>query len=214
MKANVEAKIEELEELGQNVYDPETGELKKLEEVKPKLNSETKWTGQPNIKYKKTKYDFLFIPLAWFMVFVAIFWMYALKEVMFLYIFAVALLLFGLYCVFIRNHHKKKKRMRYAYEITETDLTIIYTKGKNVKVRQLPIENIKYIGYSERKNAVGTLYFNFPNNYKDILLMIFANSGLFRFDEKVFCFFEIEDALDLANQIKTMSGKDILIEKL
>ena len=214
MKANTKAKIEEQElekEKPNYIYDQETGELIK---DRPKINTETKWKGQPNVKYKKTKYDWLFIPLSWFIVIIAIFWMVALKENTLLFLLATLLLLFGLYCLFIRNHKKKKKRAKYSYEITETDLTIIYTHKKQVKVRQLPIENIKYIAYSERKNKVGTLYFNFPNNYKDLFILIFANSGLFKFDERIFCFFEIEDAFDVANDIKAASSKDILIEKI
>lgn len=216
MKSNIKSKLETayIDRATKNVYNPETGEMTKEFEESQKLNSSTVWTGEPNPKYKWTKYEFLFLPLSWFIFFAAIFWMIALKEVTFLYIFAVLLLLIGLYCIFFRNHHKKKKRKKYSYEITETDITIIYTRGKNVKVRQLPLENLKYVGYSIRKNNVGTLYFNFPNNYKDIFTLIFANSGLGKFDEQIYAFFEIDDADDLLSQLKAKFGDTVKFERL
>lgn len=216
LKSNIKSKLETayIDRATKNVYNPETGEMTKEFEESQKLNSSTVWTGEPNPKYKWTKYEFLFLPLSWFIFFAAIFWMIALKEVTFLYIFAVLLLLIGLYCIFFRNHHKKKKRKKYSYEITETDITIIYTRGKNVKVRQLPLENLKYVGYSIRKNNVGTLYFNFPNNYKDIFTLIFANSGLGKFDEQIYAFFEIDDADDLLNQLKAKFGDTVKFERL
>ncbi len=179
------------------------------------LNTKPLWSGQPNPKYKKTKYDWLFIPLAWFLIAAAIFWMVALRENIWLWIPAVMLLLFGIYCVFFRNHHKKKKRKKYAYEITSTDLNIIFTTKKDLDVRQLPLENIRYVAYSIRKNGVGTIYFNFPNDYKDILKLIFANSGLGKWDENVFCFFEIEDAQDTIEKfIKPKADPNCIFEKI
>ncbi len=216
MKSNVRAKLETMyiDRATKNVYDAETGEMRKEIDESVKLNSATVWSGEPNPKYKWTKYEWLFLPLSWFILFGGIFWMIALKEVTYLYIFAVLLLLIGIYCIFFRNHHKKKKRMKYSYEITETDITIILTKGRNVKVRQLPLENLKYVGYSLRKNSVGTLYFNFPNNYKDLFTLIFANSGLLKFDEQIFAFFEISDADDLVEQLKARFGDTVIFEKL
>ena len=214
MKANVKAKLatKVIERKTRNIYNPETGELTK--DTGPKLNAETIWSGEPNYKYKHSKYDWLFIPLSWFIVFVAGFWMRALNEEVVLWIFAAILMAFGLYCLFFRTHHKRKKRRKYSYEITETDITIIYSTKRDVKVRQLPIENLRYIAYTVRKNKSGTVYFNFPNDYKDILKLIFAHSGLGRVDEKIFAFYDIEDVDDLINQLKSKLGEDLRVDKI
>lgn len=179
------------------------------------LNTKPIWNGQPNPKYKKTKYEWLFLPISWFIIGVAIFWMRALRENFWLWLPALILLLFGLYCVFFRNHFKKRKRKKYAYEVTSTDLNIIFTKKKDIDVRQLPLENIHYVAYTIRKNGVGTIYFNFPNDYKDLFKLIFAHSGLGKFDEKIFCFFEIEDAEDFMEKyIKPKADPNCIFEKI
>lgn len=216
MKSNVKAKLETayVDRATRKIYNPEIGDMTEVIDESQKLNASTVWSGEPNPKYKWTKYEWLFLPLSWFIFFAAIFWMVALKEVTYLYVFAVLLLLIGIYCIFFRNHHKKKKRMKYSYEITETDITIVYTRGRNIKVRQLPLENLKYISYHLRKNNVGTLYFNFPNDYKDVFTLIFANSGLGKFDEQIYAFFEISDADDLIEQLKAKFGDTVLFEKI
>ena len=111
----------------------------------------------------------------------------------------------------IMEHHKGRK---YSYEITETDLTVIYSTKKDVKVRQIPIENVNYIAYTMRKNKSGTVYFNFPNDYKDILKLIFAHSGIGRTDEKIFAFYDIEDVDDLLEQLKAKIGDNLRIDKI
>lgn len=218
MKANFKEKLKAARKARasvptRNIYDPETGEMREVT-LAPKLNSTVVWSGEPMPKYKWTKYEWLFLPLSWFILLASIFWMIALKEATFLYAFAIILLIIGIYCVFFRNHFKKKKRMKYSYEITKTDITIIFTRGRRVKVRQLPLENIRYVGYSLRKNNVGTIYFNFPNNYKDLFTLIFANSGLGKFDEQIYAFFEIENADGLLEQLKPVLNEDVIFEKL
>lgn len=214
LKANTKAKLatKVIEQKTKNIYNPETGEM--TEDTGSKLNTELVWSGEPNYKYKHSKYDWLFIPLSWFIVIIAGFWMRALNEELALWIFATILMIFGLYCLFFRTHHKRKKRRKYSYEITETDLTIIYSTKKDVKVRQIPIENVKYVAYTMRKNKSGTIYFNFPNDYKDILKLIFAHSGLGRIDEKIFAFYDIEDVDDLIEQLKSKLGEDLRIDKI
>lgn len=177
--------------------------------------AKTIWNGQPDTKHNHTKYDWLFIPLSWFILIIAIFWRIALKDAAVpLQIFSYILMLFSVYCLFIRNHFKKKRRKKISYEMTDEDLTIIITKKKDIKVRQLALENIHYIGYSVRKDGSGTLYFNFPRTYKDILIMIFANSGLGHFDDKFFAFFELDDTEAFLNFIKDKLPEDVVYEKL
>lgn len=178
------------------------------------LNSEVVWSGEPLAKQKWTKYEWLFLPLSWFIFFAGVFWMAALKEVTFLHVFAVLLTLIGIYCIFFRNHFKKVKRRKYSYEITSDDITIIYTTRKEVKVRQLPLDTIKYVAYSIRKNKIGSIYFNFPNDYVDILRLIFSNSGLGRFDEHIFAFYEIVDADEFLEELKTRLGEEVIYEKI
>lgn len=173
------------------------------------------WTGQPDTKHIRTKYDWLFIPLSWFILIIAIFWRVALKDAAVpLQIFSYILMLFSVYCLFFRNHFKKKRRRKLSYEVTEEDITIILTKKKDISVRQLALENIHYIGYSVRKDGSGTLYFNFPKTYKDILMMIFANSGIGRFDEKFFAFFELDDTEAFLAFMKDKLPSDVIYEKL
>lgn len=188
-----------------------------INEPKPtetKSTAEVLWSGEPVAKQKWTKYEWLFLPLSWFIFFAGLFWMAALKEVTFLHIFAVLLALIGIYCVFFRNHFKKVKRRKYSYEVTTDDITIIYTKRNDMVVRQLPLETVKYVAYSIRKNNIGTIYFNFPNDYVDILRLVFSNSGLGRFDEHIFAFYEIEDANDFLEQLKTRLGEEVIYEKI
>lgn len=173
------------------------------------------WTGQPDTKHIRTKYDWLFIPLSWFILIIAIFWRVALKDAAVpLQIFSYILMLFSVYCLFFRNHFKKKRRRKLSYEVTEEDITIILTKKKDISVRQLALENIHYIGYSVRKDGSGTLYFNFPKTYKDILMMIFANSGIGHFDEKFFAFFELDDTEAFLAFMKDKLPPDVIYEKL
>lgn len=214
LKANTKAKLATavIEQKTKNIYNPETGEM--VEDKGPSLNTELVWSGEPNYKYRHSKYDWLFIPLSWFIVIIAGFWMHALNQEPVLWAFASILMLFGLYCLFFRIHHKRKKRRKYSYEITETDLTIIYSTKKDVKVRQIPIENVNYIAYTMRKNKSGTVYFNFPNDYKDILKLIFAHSGIGHIDEKIFAFYDIEDIDDLIEQLKAKIGDNLRIDKI
>lgn len=178
-------------------------------------NTQVVWTDQPNTKYKRTKYDWLFIPLSWFIVIGAIFWMVALTDNILLYILAFILLLFGLYCLLLRTHFKKFKRRKLTYEVTETDINIIYTTRKDVEVRQLSLEAVRYVAYSVRKNGVGTIYFNFPNNYLDIFKLVFANSGLGKFDDHIFVFFEIDDAEEfLEKYIKPNVNPNAIYEQI
>ena len=65
-----------------------------------------------------------------------------------------------------------------------------------------------------RKNKSGTVYFNFPNNYKDILKLIFAHSGIGRIDEKIFAFYDIEDIDDLIDQFQSKLGDNLRVDKI
>lgn len=199
LKANVNAVLEDYEEKEQP------------QEELPKPI----WSGQPNTKHNRTKYDWLFIPLSWFILIIAIFWRVALKDAAVpLQIFSYILMIFSVYCLFFRNHFKKKKRSKISYEVTEEDITIIITKKKDIVVKQLALQNIHFIGYSMRKDGSGTLYFNFPKTYKDVIIMLFANSGIGRFDEKFFAFFELDDVEAFLSFIKDKLPEDLVCEKL
>ena len=104
--------------------------------------------------------------------------------------------------------------MKYSYEITDNELRIILTKKDELNVRKLPVENINYIGYSIRKDGSGTLYFNFPNDYRDLFRLIMANSGIGTFDETVFAFFELKDAEDLLELLKTGIPDTVKLERI
>ncbi|MBR6479185.1 MAG: hypothetical protein IKT04_01625 [Clostridia bacterium] len=192
----------------------ESGTVETGDEIKRCSNIELNWHGEPDPKRKWTKYEWLFLPLSWFVFFGGLFWMAALKSNALLYVCAIILALLGIWLIFFRNHHKKRKRMKYSYEITDNELRIILTKKDELNVRKLPVENISYIGYSIRKDGSGTLYFNFPNDYLDLFRLIMANSGIGTFDETVFAFYELKDAEDLLEQLTVLLGDDIKTEKI
>ena len=176
--------------------------------------SNLEWTGQPDPKYKWTRYEWLFLPLSWFVLLGSIFWLVALKDAPVLYIFAVMLFAAGFYFVFLRNHFKKKKREKYSYELSKEELTIVLTKKKDVIVRQLPLINVRYVGYSIRKDGTGTIYFNFPNDYLDLLRLIFAHSGIGYFDENIYALYEIRNAEEFLELIKPLIPEEVIFEKI
>ncbi len=173
------------------------------------------WSGQPDNKHIRTKYDFLFIPLSWFLLIIAIFWRVALKDApLILMLLSYVLMIFAFYCLFFRNHFKKKKRERFSYEMTDNDIIIAYTKKKDVAIRQLALENIYYVTYSMRKDGSGTIYFNFPRSYKEVLKLVFANSGLGRFDESINAFFELDDLEGYLKLLKTKLPEKVVYDEI
>lgn len=188
--------------------------IKTPQENNAHSKARTIWSGQPG-KHVKTKYDWLFIPLSWFLLIVAIFWRVALRSAgMPLVLLSYVLMFLAVYFLFFRNHFKKKKRTRFSYEVTEEDIIIAYTKRNDIKVEHLALENIKYAAYSIRKDGSGTIYFNFPNDYKDIFRLIFANSGIGKFDENIYVFFELDDLEAFMEFIKPRLSPSVRFDKI
>ncbi|NLL63026.1 MAG: hypothetical protein GX241_02090 [Ruminococcaceae bacterium] len=173
------------------------------------------WHGQPNPKNTRTKFDFLFIPLSLFIFCAGIFWRIALTYASFpLKSLSYALVLLGIYLLFIRNSSKKRRRKKLSYEMTEKDIIIVQTLKKDLSIRTLAFENIKYVGYSIRKNGEGTIYFNFPKTNKDLVKFVFMNGGLFRFEDNLFIFFEIDDVEDTLAFLKTKTLDGTIYEEI
>lgn len=146
------------------------------------------WSGKPDLSRILNNADFLFIPLGLFPVFGSIVMILMgfgvifspeeeesfLPFVVFLSLIPMTI---GFYLSFGRLIHKRRKRNRTYYALTNNRVIMI-TKSRRTRVTSLPLKDIKEINKSKHLDGNGTIYFGRLRPFS-----FFEDSGLDFFSE-------------------------------